>query len=144
MDLMQMQLAAKLLDAAADEFGNHGSNDMDQSYFKDWTDAQKMALAYDFYQWNGGREEIEEYENAVDDAERLRQFRRIGDSSWMSYFAAQLKRGVIQLSFPIRVLPHYGLPESRIVVSAPDELGAAVVAGFDASPVNDVSIELQS
>ena len=75
-------LVSKLLRMAADEFGNHGCNDVDEDLADHYTDAEKIALAYQYHEWNGDPEECD---GTVHD------FKMIGDSSWMAYFADLLK-----------------------------------------------------
>jgi hypothetical protein len=96
-----------------------------------------------YWHYNRDLEEIREFEQ-MDDAGRLRWFARIGDSSWMSFFAHRLTQPIFQIKFPLRVLPHFGLPESRVVVNSPAELTTALETAIDVSPVGEVSIEILS
>lgn len=116
---------------------------MDQSVFKGWSNAEKIALVSEFIHWNGDIEEIQEFEQ-MNEADQLRRFRCIGDSSWMSFFAERLKKPTVQIKFPLRVFPHFVLPESRVVVNSPAELTAALEKAINVSPVGEVSIEILS
>ncbi len=49
-----LELAANLLRLAADEFSNHGCNDIDDDLLKDWTDQEQEQLCKDYEQWNSG------------------------------------------------------------------------------------------
>lgn len=44
----EKKLAADLLMLAAEEFGNHGCNDIDDSLFEGWTDEEKTKLCQDY------------------------------------------------------------------------------------------------
>jgi len=51
----QVRLMAKLLEMAADEFSNHGCNDVEQSIYEEcgFSDADKATLIHEMQQWNG-------------------------------------------------------------------------------------------
>lgn len=134
-----MKLAAKFFRLAADSHTGV-CNDTDLSIFDGFSDEERISLAGDFMLWNGDQIMLRDFAD-TDDAGRLREFERIHDDSWMAFFAAKLSKGHVVVSFPVRVLPHYGPPESREVVSDPAELGAAIQRGLDASPVHEVSFE---
>ena len=72
-------LAADLLELASDEFCNHGCNDLDKSFFKNWTKEEKQTLSKEYHEWNGDPE---------NDGGNIFY---IGDSSLMSYLAYKLK-----------------------------------------------------
>lgn len=77
-------LAARLLEMAASEFGNHGCNDMDMATFDGMTLEEKGWLMAQFHIWD-------QEANPVD--WEPRQFRMIGDTEWM-HFCADMLRGV--------------------------------------------------
>lgn len=58
MNEKQKALAARLLQLAADEFSNHGCNDLSDSTFKDWTQEEKQEFINDADAWNGGDVEL--------------------------------------------------------------------------------------
>lgn len=57
---LSMLLCADLLDVAADEFSNHGCNDLDPEWFKDWTDTDKEQLANLMNESNGTQSDSED------------------------------------------------------------------------------------
>ena len=75
-------LAVSLLNIAADEFSNHGCNDMDQALFDaiGFTEAEKAAMVVEFARIN------EHVEHPVD----IHPFAEIGDWQWMAYLADRL------------------------------------------------------
>ena len=83
----EILLTSALLKMAADEFGNHGCNDMDKGLLKKigFTDEEKIELARQFHEWNG---DLEEFEGTI------RDFNGLGDSVWMSFMAHKLKEGL--------------------------------------------------
>lgn len=76
-------LISKLLDLASDEFSNHGCNDIDEEWFKDWTKEEKYELMESYYKQNN---ELDLFEN---DSEIT-----IGDSMLMEYFAKKFREEV--------------------------------------------------
>lgn len=79
-------LTADLLNEASDEFSNHGCNDIDDEYWKDWTFEERLQLSKELHEWNG---DSDEYNEKNYDIKYLIQF---GDSELMSYFAYKLKK----------------------------------------------------
>jgi hypothetical protein len=73
------RLASMLFSMAADEFGNHGCNDVDETLFTDWTEPEKLQLAVDFENWNCGH---------LDDLDP--NHIAFNDSALMSFFADML------------------------------------------------------
>lgn len=78
----ELELAARLLDIASDEFSNHGCNDMDLELLKPFSDIEKVELCRQYREWNG---DPENWERNPKEAER------IGDSSWMAFMADKLR-----------------------------------------------------
>lgn len=79
-------LAAKLMQLmrlAADEFGNHGCNDMDLELVKDWTDAEKIDFASRYHEHNGDPGEF---------GGTVKEFDRIPDYAFFGFLAAELKK----------------------------------------------------
>lgn len=74
----EMWLAGELLSLAADEFGNHGCNDLDQSLLRDFTPEERADFAKTFSEWNG-------------DSENERSMEQLSDSVIMAFLAARLK-----------------------------------------------------
>jgi hypothetical protein len=73
------RLASRLFSMAADEFGNHGCNDIDETLFTDWTEPEKLQLAIDFENWNCGH--LDDFDpNHI----------AFNDSALMSFFANML------------------------------------------------------
>ena len=77
-----LKLASVLLNLAADEFANHGCNDMDETLLKaiGFTAEEKQKLAEELSQWNEGRP----------DPEDPMYFEWIGDHVWMRFLAWKL------------------------------------------------------
>lgn len=82
------KMAALLLEMAADQFSNHGCNDLDQDFIKavGLTDEEKLQFVTEFYEWNGDFEEAKE--NGWITA---KHFDRMGDSTLMHFVAHKLK-----------------------------------------------------
>jgi len=55
----EMRMAAELLRTAADEFANHGCNDLDPEVYLGWTDQEKANLSLYYHTINGDPEEAE-------------------------------------------------------------------------------------
>lgn len=72
-------LASRLMKLAADEFGNHGCNDMDMTMFNGIAPDARQQMLTDFNIYN--RTE------AID----VRPIEYVYDSSWMSYLAHRLR-----------------------------------------------------
>ncbi len=53
----EMRMAAELLRTAADEFANHGCNDLDEKIYLGWTDEEKANLSFYYHTSNGDPEE---------------------------------------------------------------------------------------
>ncbi len=53
----EKNLAAKMLELASEEFGNHGCNDVDDSLFDGWSKRQRRAFVKAYQKWNGDPEE---------------------------------------------------------------------------------------
>ena len=80
MNKKEARLIAELLEMAANEFCNHGCNDVDKEVFKDWTLEEKKKLIKEFCEYNGNPNESEMYELSW-----------LGDSTLMALFAHKLK-----------------------------------------------------
>lgn len=50
-------LSAKLLELASEEFGNHCCNDVDESYFTNWTTEERQKFVKEYYNYNGSPED---------------------------------------------------------------------------------------
>jgi len=59
MTLKEKQLAAKLLNMASDEFGNHGCNDVADSIYEDWTLEERQQFVKDYCEYNGDPSEYD-------------------------------------------------------------------------------------
>ncbi len=59
MNYKERVLAAKLLKLSADEFGNHGCNDVDDDMYEGWTLAERQQFVKEFHDWNGDQEEYD-------------------------------------------------------------------------------------
>jgi hypothetical protein len=79
MNKKEKELAAKMLDLASDEFGNHTCNDLPNSVWKGWTKEERQKFVKAFHKWNGDPEEYDP------------NFLHMSDSSVMSFLAAKLK-----------------------------------------------------
>lgn len=73
----QLELAAKMLELASDQFSNHGCNDLEESFFDGWSLEEKEEIAKEYFEWNG-------------DEQEGRTYSHIGDSEIMSFLAAKL------------------------------------------------------
>jgi hypothetical protein len=80
----ELRAAGELLDLAADEFANHGCNDLDSSFWKGWTEEEKREFYKSYHEWNGDPEEFRE------DA----PLNYLGDSAIMAFLSAKLKGDV--------------------------------------------------
>lgn len=75
------QLASKLLEMAAQEFANHGCNDVDEEVYEGWTREERRQLVRDFEQWNSQGKDY--------DPEWL----HLPDFALMSFFAHLINQG---------------------------------------------------
>jgi len=57
MNKRELELAAKMLDLADEEFGNHGCNDVDDEVYEGWTRRQRQTFVKAYHEWNGDPEE---------------------------------------------------------------------------------------
>jgi hypothetical protein len=55
----ELQLAGKLLDMAADQFGGHNCNDLPDEIWEGWTDEERSQLNKEYHEMNGDPEEYE-------------------------------------------------------------------------------------
>lgn len=74
-------LAARMLQAAADEFGNHGCNDVDPKWFEGVGVRSRAALLTDFNDW---------YMSTFHVPVLPLDFVEIRDDQWMEYMAWKL------------------------------------------------------
>jgi hypothetical protein len=63
----EKKLAADLLKLAAEEFGNHGCNDIDDKLFEGWTDEEKTSLCRDYEMVNSEGRDYEEGDVITED-----------------------------------------------------------------------------
>jgi diadenosine tetraphosphatase ApaH/serine/threonine PP2A family protein phosphatase len=82
-------MAAWWLRRAADEFGNHGCNDLDDDFIKEanLSDAEKVEFVKQFVLWNGDQDEIASIEPI-----EPRDFDRLPDFALMGFLADRIKR----------------------------------------------------
>lgn len=74
----ELLLAGRLLAVAAEQFSNHGCNDMPAEHFEGIGHFERERLEREYNIWNN---------NSADPI----SFANIGDDAWMSYLAAKLK-----------------------------------------------------
>lgn len=74
----EILLAGRLLAVAADQFSNHGCNDMPMEHFEGIGQFERERLERDYNRWA---------KNTADPV----PFQNIGDDGWMHYLAARLK-----------------------------------------------------
>jgi len=55
----ERKLAAKFLDLALEEFGNHGCNDVEESFWEGWTTKERQEFCKEYAEWNGDPEEYD-------------------------------------------------------------------------------------
>jgi hypothetical protein len=84
-------LASRLLDVAAQEFHEHGCNDMDPEYFEGLTEEELKDLERGYNQWRRG-ETGETCGDPDDDYGECVPLLNIGDDRWMAYLAAVIGR----------------------------------------------------
>jgi hypothetical protein len=53
MNAKEKKLASCLLKEAANEFGNHGCNDVDEKLYDGWTKEERQQFCKEFEEWNG-------------------------------------------------------------------------------------------
>lgn len=83
----QKILAGRLLEMASEEFSNHGCNDLDETWLKDWSDEEKQAMAQDMVKYNIiDQSDIDDYDGVVDHL-------LTNDTTLMDYFAKKLMNG---------------------------------------------------
>lgn len=77
----ELQLAGRLLECAANEFANHGCNDMSKETWGDMTKTERKALIKEFHMENGEPDEADEGHSEIEDwvlmgflAEKLKAF----------------------------------------------------------------------
>jgi len=58
MNAKEKALAAKMLEMASDEFGNHGCNDVDESFWEGWTRDERIEFVKQYHEYNGDPEEF--------------------------------------------------------------------------------------
>lgn len=82
------KMASLLLEMAAEEFSNHGCNDLSAEFIKavGLTDEEKLQFVAEYYEWNGDFDEAKQ--NGWITA---KHFDRMGDSTLMSFVARKLK-----------------------------------------------------
>lgn len=143
MDLKTMKFAGALYAIAADRAGQC-CNDTNRAFLDSFgfTDEEKIGLAGEYITWNCKDPNDIQRNDFIqaDDAGKLEEFYRIHDDSWMAFFAAKLSAGKVYLTFPLCVYPHFGLPDSREIVTDPQELSAAIARGIQLSPIGEVSL----
>lgn len=76
-------LSARLLSEAAQEYGNHGCNDMDMEVFADMTASEITGLLSTFHKWDRAANP-EDWEP--------RKLAHIPDFLWFHFCAAQVRR----------------------------------------------------
>lgn len=75
----EKQLAAKMLEYAANEFSSHGCNDVKESVYDGWSLEERQQFVKEFHEWNGDPEEYSP--NNL----------HLGDSTLMDFLAKKLK-----------------------------------------------------
>lgn len=74
-------LASRMLQLTADEFDNHGCNDMDMSLFEGMPFADRLELEVAYNEWNS---------HSAPGTEDFCKLAHIGDSAWMAFLAHTL------------------------------------------------------
>lgn len=74
-----LSLASKLLKDAAEEFSNHGCNDLPKSTFDGWSESECESLCEEIRQWNS--DGSDPYPETI---------RQIGDGGLMSFLSYKL------------------------------------------------------
>lgn len=59
-ELKELELTSALLKMAADKFGNHGCNDVEESIYDGWTIEERKKLVKEYEEYNGTPEEFDE------------------------------------------------------------------------------------
>jgi hypothetical protein len=57
MNQKEKQLAKHFLKLAAEEFGNHGCNDVSESVWDGWSVEERQKFVKEYYEYNGDPEE---------------------------------------------------------------------------------------
>jgi hypothetical protein len=81
-------LVSRLLDVAADQFHEHGCNDMDPEFFEDLEPEEIEQLVKGYNDWKRG----ETGETCGDPEDEELPLVNIGDDMWMAYLAAVIGR----------------------------------------------------
>jgi len=55
----EFRLAAKLLEMADEEFGNHVCNDVYESFWDGWEKEERQEFVKQYHEWNGDPEEFD-------------------------------------------------------------------------------------
>jgi len=63
----EMVLAGRLLELAANEFSNHGCNDMEDTMFASWTDQEREDFRVKVWEFEGDDEAMNEGVEVFDD-----------------------------------------------------------------------------
>lgn len=66
------QLAAYFLDLAAEEFSNHGCNDVEEEVWKDWTKEERQKFVKEYHEWNHEPQEYDLNHLHLDDTSIMR------------------------------------------------------------------------
>lgn len=53
MTTKEKELAAKMLEEAADKMGNAGCNDVEESFWEGWTKEERQTFVKEYHEWNG-------------------------------------------------------------------------------------------
>ncbi len=80
-------LAAKLLEMAAEEFDNHGCNDLDYGFFSQFKGEERKELMEVFFKYNS----TEDFFSISDITPGKEKPHRYGDSTWMRTMSKVLK-----------------------------------------------------
>jgi len=60
MNKKEKAIAAKLMQMARDEFGDHGCNDLDSDFWDGWTIDERKQFIREYHEYNGDPEEFDE------------------------------------------------------------------------------------
>lgn len=95
MNIKEKHLASKMLNLAADEFSNHGCNDLDSSLFKDWSEEEIKQFLREFYIWNTHKEpflrEFYKWKTHEEPSDEELKLSFIRDDGLMDFLAYKLK-----------------------------------------------------
>lgn len=53
------EMLAKFIDLAADELGNNGCNDVDESFYDGWSVEERQEFVKEFHDWNGNPQDYD-------------------------------------------------------------------------------------